>query len=646
MDSFSQSSSKRNLQIKQKNSLEVLSLSKIVNDDYDDYNLNSIVNNKKYNTYSNSHKSISKELQIKNHANDNSITNIYLRVKENYYDKNMKNEEKMLKFEMKVKEYEENLKKSILPRYLHNITELNPKTKEILMKYKIVIKKMDLLLCFITICVIICAIVDQSYLNSNYSIISNKYILSNLNLIFRYITIILSFLSVIIIYYRYQLLLKSHKLKLGHIAINDNLYDAGYFFMFLFEIVFNIISVPPFDEDVLKIDGSFYIIYNFKSYFNIINNENENKNLVTLYYSISNILTLLILFRSYHFIRIIHTYSYWNTPRAETICELRNSKASVGFGVKAYLKINPFFSMIICFLFVITILGLNIMIFEYYADQIIIQIYSEKDENTFEKIMKLFKNLFNCYWLILVTMTTVGYGDIYPTTYFGRLIAVLACIFGTFTISMLVVFLNNLISFDEVEKVIFNSIVKDNNQTNNNQIFINNKKIILKVLLLRYLLEKKRETSKGKIISLLNEILHDLKIYKIEKIKSFDPILDVDYLVEKIKNIYDLGFGKLNNELGLFKKKKEIFEKSKKNQNNNRLVKKMLVKSVQMVNILKVLSEDKYLPNLKSIDEVYDNHSDLTREIILYNKYRKKYYQPNSTYIETDNTFSSNLNKN
>ena len=79
-----------------------------------------------------------------------SITNIYLRVKENYYDKNMKNEEKMLKFEMKVKEYEENLKKSILPRYLHNITELNPKTKEILMKYKIVIKKMDLLLCFIT----------------------------------------------------------------------------------------------------------------------------------------------------------------------------------------------------------------------------------------------------------------------------------------------------------------------------------------------------------------------------------------------------------------------------------------------------------------------------------------------------------------
>jgi hypothetical protein len=47
--------------------------------------------------------------------------------------------------------------------------------------------------------------------------------------------------------------------------------------------------------------------------------------------------------------------------------------------------------------------------------------------------------LWNAWWLIIVTMTTIGYGDLYPVTHLGRGVATLACIWGTFLISMFVV---------------------------------------------------------------------------------------------------------------------------------------------------------------------------------------------------------------
>lgn len=39
-------------------------------------------------------------------------------------------------------------------------------------------------------------------------------------------------------------------------------------------------------------------------------------------------------------------------------------------------------------------------------------------------------NYYNAVWLMIVTMTTVGYGDFYPRTIPGRAIAVFSCVFG------------------------------------------------------------------------------------------------------------------------------------------------------------------------------------------------------------------------
>jgi hypothetical protein len=50
----------------------------------------------------------------------------------------------------------------------------------------------------------------------------------------------------------------------------------------------------------------------------------------------------------------------------------------------------------------------------------------------------------NSAWLTIITMTTVGYGDIYARTNFGRFFSVIAFIVGNVLISLIIVVFSNL----------------------------------------------------------------------------------------------------------------------------------------------------------------------------------------------------------
>jgi voltage-gated potassium channel len=51
---------------------------------------------------------------------------------------------------------------------------------------------------------------------------------------------------------------------------------------------------------------------------------------------------------------------------------------------------------------------------------------------------KVFDSYFTSIWNVVITMTTVGYGDIASISVFGRLISMINAIWGAFIISMLV----------------------------------------------------------------------------------------------------------------------------------------------------------------------------------------------------------------
>lgn len=219
------------------------------------------------------------------------------------------------------------------------------------------------------------------------------------------------------IYVRYSFLLDIHKLEIGKLSNHDSLYTAGYLWYFLLEIIINIVLIPPSTTGAYKLKGSILVEYDFSSYFNwgntfvetnitvpnwenltgvndydyllniSVNNENSTnlttltvnqfqtqiesgKTTVDLYYSLANIITFFILFRFYHFIRVIHTFSYWSTTKAHAVCRLMNTEANISFGLKAYLKINPFLTLGVGVGFVIFTFGLGVKLFEYYNKQI------------------------------------------------------------------------------------------------------------------------------------------------------------------------------------------------------------------------------------------------------------------------------------
>lgn len=50
-----------------------------------------------------------------------------------------------------------------------------------------------------------------------------------------------------------------------------------------------------------------------------------------------------------------------------------------------------------------------------------------------------FSYYMNCWWCIIITMTTVGYGEFFPRTIPGRTVIFITTIWGVFIVSLLVV---------------------------------------------------------------------------------------------------------------------------------------------------------------------------------------------------------------
>jgi len=160
--------------------------------------------------------------------------------------------------------------------------------------------------------------------------------------------------------------------------------------------------------DYFKTDSDKFNYLVTRNVTNSINYFQSNKVSVKLRYNISTYIVFIMMFRIYHFFRLIITFSEWNTPRAEIICNYLNCKADISFGIKAILKKYPSLCLIFGVFFIVIFFGIGLNIFEYYnqAQMSCLGINENSSNNNMAQVMLYFSELLNSFWLVIVTMTT------------------------------------------------------------------------------------------------------------------------------------------------------------------------------------------------------------------------------------------------
>lgn len=135
------------------------------------------------------------------------------------------------------------------------------------------------------------------------------------------------------------------------------------------------------------------------------------------------------------YIYIVQTTA-WTEPKAQRCCAIFGVEASTLFGLKALMKEAPINVVVSSFIFSLIQLSLSLQIFERELDQ-------------------EFSNITLNMWNIIITMTTVGYGDFYPKTNFGRFVGVITAFWGVFFVSLFVVALTNTLELEDAESRAF-----------------------------------------------------------------------------------------------------------------------------------------------------------------------------------------------
>jgi voltage-gated potassium channel len=101
--------------------------------------------------------------------------------------------------------------------------------------------------------------------------------------------------------------------------------------------------------------------------------------------------------------------------------------------IKAKIKINPFTFVITTLILLIASLGIAMRNIERY-------------HSTEFRVFQ-FDNVYNTIWCIILAITTIGYGDIYPISIGGRLIVIIAGITGSVILSILINIIQALTTF-------------------------------------------------------------------------------------------------------------------------------------------------------------------------------------------------------
>jgi len=142
--------------------------------------------------------------------------------------------------------------------------------------------------------------------------------------------------------------------------------------------------------------------------------------------------------RIFYLMRAFFNYTMFMDVYSKKLCRSFNFTANVRFAYKCFLKKSPGKTIFSTIFFSILIGAYLIRIFELpYA-------YATGETQMCD--------FFTGIWFMVITLTTVGYGDVYPSTYFGRAMIMVAAFWGTFLISLMIMSVSRIFNLKDTEQ--------------------------------------------------------------------------------------------------------------------------------------------------------------------------------------------------
>lgn len=158
---------------------------------------------------------------------------------------------------------------------------------------------------------------------------------------------------------------------------------------------------------------------------------------VTINYTYNAWLSVFVLARIYHIIRVISVLSPYRSGRAQRVCRINGVYPGSWFAVKCLIKERPYHALAAMLLVGMLVGAFLLRVFERPMEP-----YTDMDYGMYA----------NAMWNVLVTMTTVGYGDYYPVTLLGRISGIAVCFWGVLCVSMIIVTVTTMLNLDSSEE--------------------------------------------------------------------------------------------------------------------------------------------------------------------------------------------------
>ena len=304
---------------------------------------------------------------------------------------------------------------------------------------------------------------------------------SNIIEAFRFITSISTLIIIILVIFHYQI--KKIFLIFKHeIPLNSSMLSLNLTIPMIIEIIFLIVHTPPFFNNM---------VINYK--YTTVNYEEVIPIYVDLFISAFILTRVYLLFKYYA------NYSKWGGVFASMVCSECNAKGGFIFTYKAGIKEHSF-------IFVIVFMVFTILIFGYTLRNCEISFIKDVPEKYFQD----WTHISNGFWFMTTNILLLGYGDYYPTTFLGRIIAFFTCIWGIILEGFLIKAILNLIKMDKKEEAAYNEVEQYLEECNYKKTAL---KLIHQVYNTNIILENLKKENNMKKGDLKDELFKERKIY-------------------------------------------------------------------------------------------------------------------------------------